>query len=95
MMRDNDRIALWDKVSCHGTGSRCVTILHVRPYNSIEAVAAMGSKYLMGTLGEANSLGSEATFPFDRPAELREALRRREVACRFEDDMVINLAICE
>jgi hypothetical protein len=48
----------------------------------MEAVAAVGSKYLMGELGELNSLGSEVAFPFldDRPAELREALRWRGVA---------------
>ncbi len=64
-------------------------ISHIRPYSSIWSVAAVGSKYLMGVLGEANSLGSEATLPFleDRPAELREALWWCEADWWPEDDI--------
>lgn len=54
--------------------------IHVRPYSSMEAVAAVGSKYFMRVVGEVKSLGSAAIFPFldDLPAELVEVLRCRD-----------------
>jgi hypothetical protein len=91
MVCDYYRIALYKPVSYHKTLLFPAGTSHVRPYNSIEAVAAVGSKYLMGELGEENSLGSDITFAFldDRPAELREALRWREDAGRLEDDIAM------
>lgn len=48
----------------------------------MEAVAAVGSKYLTRVVGDVKSLGSGVAFPFleesfleERPAELVDALR--------------------
>jgi hypothetical protein len=68
--------------SCqYGHGAEGEGGVHVRPYNSMEAVAAVGSKYFMSVVGEVKSLGSATAFPFldDLPAELVEVLRWRDI----------------
>ena len=56
----------------------------------MEAVAAVGSKYLIKGAGEVKSLGSAAIFPFldDLPEELMDALRCRGTDWWAEDDIV-------
>ena len=56
----------------------------------MEAVAAVGSKYLIKGVGEVKSLCSAAIFPFleDLPEELMDALRCRGTDWCAEDDIV-------
>lgn len=55
---------------------------HIRPYKSMEAVAAVGSKYFIKVVDEVKSLGSAGTLPVleDLPAELTEVWRWRDIA---------------
>lgn len=75
MMRNNDRRALWELFVSESTSRRARA--YVRPYRSIEAVAAVGSKYFINVDGEVKSFGSATTFPFleDLSAELIEFWR--------------------
>ena len=88
-MRDNHGIALCDM--CQFRPQKAIArSVHVRAYRNMEAVAAVGSKYLIMGLGEEKSLGSAAIFPFldDLPEELMEALRCRGTDWWAEDDIV-------
>jgi hypothetical protein len=53
-----------------------------RPYRSIDAVAAVGSKYFINAACEIKSLGSGTAFAFlaDLPVELTEVCRCRDIA---------------
>ncbi|KAK5629254.1 hypothetical protein RRF57_004969 [Xylaria bambusicola] len=90
MVCNDNRITLYKTISYIESFACPGRFSHVRPYSNIWSVAAIGSKYFMGELGEVNSLGSEATFPFldDRPAELSDALWRCEADGWLEDDIV-------
>ena len=51
----------------------------------------MGSKYRIRAFGDEKSLGAAAMSPFldERPAELMEALRCRDIAWWLADDIVL------
>lgn len=68
---------------------------YLRPYKNIEAVAAVGSKYRIRAFGDEKSLGAAAMSPFldDRPAELMEALRCRDIVWWLADDIILYVCL--
>lgn len=94
MVRNNYRVPLCERlvtVLPHGRAP-----LHLRPYNSIDAVAEHGSKYFIKDVGEVKSFASATTFPFleDFPAELIDVLRCRDIGCWLLEDDIATVMSC-
>lgn len=81
MVRNDDRGSLC--MRCFSISSLVIERYDdLRPYKSMDAVAAAGSKYFISAFSDVKSFCSATTFPFleDRPAELIEVCRWRDMA---------------